>query len=157
YLLRVYDVAVATYVAATLNVAVALVALALASTHTFTPAEVTRTVVAGERRVVYAAIALSGLTALACQVIWTRTLSLMIGATVYTFSLILAVFLIGLGIGSAIGSLLAHQSKRPRVALAWCQLGLCAAMAWTSYILTESLPYWPVNPSISTGPQFQFQ
>ena len=35
------------------------------------------------------------MTALASQVIWTRTLSLLFGATVYTFSLILAVFLFG--------------------------------------------------------------
>jgi spermidine synthase len=30
-------------------------------------------------------------------------------------------------------------------------------MAWTSYIVTESLPYWPVNPSIVTDFWFQFQ
>ena len=38
---------------------------------------------------VYIAIALSGFTALAAQVLWTRLLSLLFGATVYTFSLIL--------------------------------------------------------------------
>ena len=37
------------------------------------------------------------MTALAAEVIWTRILSLLFGATVYTFSLILAVFLVGLG------------------------------------------------------------
>ena len=41
------------------------------------------------------------MTALAAEVIWTRLLSLLFGATVYTFSLILAVFLLGLGIGSS--------------------------------------------------------
>src|SRR6185295_13558613 len=25
------------------------------------------------------------------------------------------------------------------------------AMAWAAYMLTQSLPYWPINPSISTG------
>ena len=35
---------------------------------------------------------------------WTRLLSLMLGGTVYTFSIILAVFLFGLGMGSAVGS-----------------------------------------------------
>ena len=63
-----------------------------------------------------------------------------LGATTYTFSLILAVFLAGLGIGSSVGAALARTLDRPRVALAWCQLSLCAAMAWTAYILTESLP-----------------
>jgi spermidine synthase len=34
---------------------------------------------------------------------------------------------------------------------------LCAAMAWTAYMLTQSLPYWPINPSISTDPWLNFQ
>ena len=61
---------------------------------------------------VYLAIALSGFCALAGEVIWTRLLGLLFGATVYTFSLILAVFLIGLGIGSASGSALSKRSIR---------------------------------------------
>ncbi len=56
------------------------------------------------RRLVYVAIALSGLTALASEVLWTRLLSLLFGATTYTFSLILAVFLAGLGLGSSVGA-----------------------------------------------------
>ena len=49
------------------------------------------------------------------------------GATVYTFSLILAVFLVGLGIGSSVGvGDRAQTSTRPRVALGWCQMLLCA-------------------------------
>ena len=75
---------------------------------------------------VYVAIALSGFTALGAEVIWTRLLSLLFGATVYTFSLILAVFLLGLGIGSSIGSAIARRIARPRLALGWCQMLLCA-------------------------------
>ena len=60
---------------------------------------------------VYVAIALSGLTALGAEVIWTRLLSLLFGATVYTFSLILAVFLFGLGIGSSLGSAIARSAR----------------------------------------------
>ncbi len=58
----------------------------------------------------YLAIALSGMAALGAEVVWTRLLSLMLGATVYTFSLILAVFLIGLGIGSSLGAFLARRA-----------------------------------------------
>ena len=39
---------------------------------------------------VYITIALSGFTALGAEVVWTRLLGLMLGATVYAFSLILA-------------------------------------------------------------------
>ena len=157
YLLRVFDISVATYVAVSLNVIVALLALAVASTAPHAPRPVSSTVMVRDRWAVYVVIGLSGLTALAAQVVWTRTLSLMLGATTYTFSLILAVFLAGLGIGSSLGAALARDVARPRMALAWCQLGLCAAMAWTAYALTQSLPYWPVNPSIVTDFQYQFQ
>jgi spermidine synthase len=95
---------------------------------------------------VYVAIALSGMTALASQVIWTRTLSLLFGATVYTFSLILAVFLFGIGIGSSIGSVMARSLERPRLALGWVQMLLCGAIAWAAYTLALSLPFWPIDP-----------
>jgi spermidine synthase len=103
------------------------------------------------------AIAISGATALAAQVIWTRILSLLYGGTVYTFSLILAVFLLGLGIGSSLGSALSRNIARPRLALAWCQMLLAGAIAWSAYMLTASLPYWPINPSMATSPWFNFQ
>jgi len=47
---------------------------------------------------VHVAIGLSGLAALGAEVIWTRILSLLFGGTVYTFSIIAAAFLCGLGI-----------------------------------------------------------
>ena len=47
------------------------------------------------------AIGISGFCALAAEVVWARVLSLLLGATVYTFSIILAVFLTGLGSGAA--------------------------------------------------------
>ena len=106
---------------------------------------------------VYVAIALSGLTALGAEVVWTRLLSLMLGGTVYTFSIILAVFLFGLGIGSVIGSALAEKKLRASVSLGWCQLLLTGAIAWTAYALAKSLPYWPINPSLSLSPWVNFQ
>ena len=72
------------------------------------------------------------MTALAAEVIWTRILSLLFGGTVYTFSLILAVFLVGLGIGGSLGSAIARSVARPRTALGVCQLLLCVAIGWTS-------------------------
>ena len=67
-------------------------------------------------RGVYAAIALSGLTALGAEVVWTRLLSLMFGATTYAFSIILGVFLAGLGIGSVVGSWLARDAEASHAA-----------------------------------------
>jgi spermidine synthase len=162
YLLRVYDMAVATYVAVFLNVTVAVIGLAVARVATYTrPVEQKRAaaaaVAAPGARAVYLVIGLSGFTALSAQVLWTRLLSLLFGATVYTFALILAVFLFGLGIGSSVGSALARGGGNARVALGWCQMALAGALAWAAYMLTESLPYWPINPSISMDPWFNFQ
>jgi len=106
---------------------------------------------------VYLAIALSGFCAMSAEVIWTRLLGLLFGASVYTLSLVVAVFLTGLGIGSGIGSLLSRIVSRPRLAFAWCQLLAAAAIAWTAYSVGASLPYWPVNPSISSNIWFNFQ
>ncbi|MGE0594664.1 MAG: fused MFS/spermidine synthase [Vicinamibacterales bacterium] len=160
YLLRVFDMVTATGVAVAINVAVALLALAIARVSGYRPPMergVSVTPAVPGARLVYVAIGLSGLTALGAEVVWTRVLSLLFGATTYTFSLILAVFLVGLGIGSSIGSSLAGRGINARAALGWCQLLLCVAMAWASYVSNASLPYWPINPSISTSLSYNFQ
>ncbi|MEO6237550.1 MAG: fused MFS/spermidine synthase [Vicinamibacterales bacterium] len=162
YLLRLYDLTVATGVAVALNVIVALLALAIARATPVIERVASDRDVAPPKPVaaawaIYVAIALSGATALSSEVIWTRLLSLLFGGTVYTFSLILAVFLFGLGIGSSLGSALGRSAARPRVVFGWVQMSLCAAIAWAAYMLTESMPYWPINPSITTDAWFNFQ
>jgi spermidine synthase len=162
YLLRVYDTAVATYAAVVLNFVVAGVGFVISRNAPAGAADGVATPglsvkAAPGAWAVYVAIALSGMTALAAEVIWTRTLSLLFGATVYTFSLILAVFLIGLGIGSSLGAAIGRGLRRPRVALGICQVLLCAAIAWTAYVTTQSLPFWPINPSLAITPWFTMQ
>ena len=161
YLLRVYDMATATWVAVALNVTVAAIALALAAPARYEPPAASATEGAPRgapgARAVYLAIALSGMSALGAEVVWTRLLSLMLGATVYTFSLILAVFLIGLGIGSSLGAFLAHRAESARVALGVCQWLLTAAIAWTAIMISDSLPYWPINPTLSSSPWYTLQ
>jgi spermidine synthase len=105
---------------------------------------------------IYAAIAFSGLTALGAEVVWTRLLSLLLGATVYTFSIILAVFLTGLWAGSGAGSFLARRVRDPRVALAGCQILLALAIAWTAFTLAYVLPWWPVDPWLAINPWLNF-
>jgi spermidine synthase len=161
YLLRVHDMAVATGVAVAINGAVSLSAVALAWRAPRAAAAAERAqdvapsrpvVFAAGARAIYIVIALSGLTALGAQVVWTRLLSLLLGGTVYTFSIIVGVFLAGLGIGSAAGSLLARTSVPPRVALASCQLLLVPAIAWTAFMICRTMPYWPIIPTVSASP-----
>ena len=144
YLLRLHDMYVASYVAVLVNLAVAVAALALARAWPAAGAsEERKAEKATGSRPVYTVIALSGLTALGAEVVWTRLLSLMLGATVYAFSVILAVFLAGLGIGSAAGSWLVRARLSPRAALGICQLLLAAAVAGTAWLLAKHIPYWP--------------
>jgi spermidine synthase len=161
YLLRVHDMPTGTYFAVVINGTIGLVALGLAALTPHKapeaqPLEV-RLLPEPGSWTVYAAIALSGMSALGAEVIWTRLLSLMMGATAYAFSIILAVFLAGLWLGSSVGSYLARSYPRPRVALGSTQLLLSAAIAWTAYIVSKSLPFWPINPSLSPSPWYNFQ
>jgi spermidine synthase len=161
YLLRVHDMGFATYVAAAINVGVALLALALArSSGRWTHADPEERGVQVQRApgvvFIYAAIAFSGLTALGAEVVWTRLLSLLLGATVYTFSIILTVFLTGLWAGSGAGSFLARRVRDPRLALAGCQILLALAIAWTAFTLAYVLPWWPVDPWLATSPWLNF-
>jgi spermidine synthase len=95
--------------------------------------------------------------ALGAQVVWTRLLSLLLGVTVYTFSIILAVFLVGLGAGAWIGSVASRKMENPRQALGTCQFLLAIAVAWTAFMMAASLPYWPIDPWLSVNPWFNFQ
>lgn len=161
YLLRVHDMAVATYVAAVINLIVALASVALSRRVSYrhsVEGTASTVAVAGKRATfIYIAIAVSGLSALGAQVVWTRLLSLLLGGTVYTFSIILAVFLVGLWAGSSAGSFAARRVSAPAMALTVCQLLLVVAIGWTARTLASSLPYWPVDPWLALDPFFNFQ
>jgi spermidine synthase len=157
YLLRVFDLATATFVAVAINLAVAAASWSLAKRVPAHSTDEKSIPIPGPRFwPVYIAIGLSGATALGAEVIWTRLMGLLLGATVYTFSIILAVFLVGIGVGSAVGSALARTIKA-RAAMGVCQLMLAGAIAWTAYMIAQSVPWWPVNPLLNQNPWFTFQ
>lgn len=146
YLLRVYDIEVATYLAVALNLLVASCAFLISrQAHYIKAVGIEHVYIIKEAWPVYVVAMLSGATALAAEVLWTRHLSLFIGATVYGFALILSVFLLGLGLGSTLGSRLALRLRNPQIALGLCQLFLCILMAWSVFLVTQNLPYWEVN------------
>jgi spermidine synthase len=161
YLLRIHDMRVASFTAAGINLAMAALAFVFAAGVRYQEVKD-----AGSRdlasrgpraALIYMVIALSGLGALGAEVVWTRLLSLLLGGTVYTFSIILAVFLAGLWAGSAAGASLARRTASPGLALAACQILLAAAIAWTAWAMSHSLPFWPVDPWLSLNPVFNFQ
>jgi spermidine synthase len=161
YLLRVHDMAAATFAAAAINAVCAALAFSLAriAPHRAPPA------IAGPPRsplefgtaAVYVVIALSGLTSLGAQVVWTRLLSLLLGPSVYTFSIILAVFLLGLGLGSSAASMLVRGGRNPLAALGWCQVLLVPALGWAAFSIDGWLPYWPIDPKLSANLWVNYQ
>jgi spermidine synthase len=163
YLLRVYNVSTATFIAVALNVVGAAGALALARSQPRLTARADSDAAPSPARpqsaawIVYLTIGLSGVSALGAEVIWTRLFALLLGATTYTFSIILAVFLIGIGLGSSATSFLLPRSSNPLRALGVVQLLLIAAIAWAHWNISSALPYWPVNPQLASGPWYQFQ
>ncbi len=161
YLLRIHDIQVATFMAALINGTIALVALILAGRASHRPIPETPAKTPPESPqgtwLIYITIGLSGMCALGAEVVWTRLLSLLLGGTVYTFAIILAVFLAGIGIGSSVGSAIARTTTRPRALFGWCQILLAAAIAWTAFMISRSLPYWPIDTYIVTASSTAFQ
>jgi spermidine synthase len=162
YLLRIHNVQVATFAAAALNVAVGLGGWWIAKSNPAAPAEPPAAKSApGEKPwAVYIVIAISGAGALGAEVVWTRLLGMLLGSTVYIFSIILAVFLAGLAIGSALGSWTAkslRDSGQAKLVLGWCQLLLVLGIAWSAIMIADSLPYWPVDPNLSSSNWYTFQ
>src|SRR5437016_9044828 len=158
YLLRVYDMAIATYVAVAVNAAVAFISFLASRTgrgekrqparsasaitrsleNRAKPQEMAVAPAGGHKSshfprpwLIYTVIALSGCSALGAEVLWTRLLSLLLGGTVYTFAIILAVFLLGLWAGSGAGSFLARGLQHAALMLAASQALLVVAIAWT--------------------------
>ncbi len=151
FLLRIYDVRIASFVAATTNalIGMAAIALAVAMPRATKNAAKTATTASlpldpdtrARRRTATLAIALSGFTALGCEIVWTRQLSLLLGATTYTFSLILAVCLLGLGIGSTLGTRWSLRARSHRSAFGMCQLALAPAILWGAFAIAHVVPY----------------
>jgi spermidine synthase len=146
YLLRVHDVAVATCAAAAVNVLVAAVAFAMAKdvppVVAAAPSADVPASTATPHRGALVAIALSGFCALAGEIVWTRLLTLILGATVYTFSIIVAVFLVGIAIGGAAGAAVLRYVRRADVALAVTQWLAALAIVWSACALASVLPFW---------------
>lgn len=158
YLLRVYSMATAAYVAVAINILVAALSWLLAREAPSAAATQPQAKTGTASRInwpVYLTIALSGATALGAEVLWTRLMSMLLLATVYVFSIILAVFLIGIAAGGA-GSSWLIRKVRPQTALGICQLLLTLAIAWTAGVITGILPFWSDAVLTTTNPWQMF-
>lgn len=99
--------------------------------------------------VVAASAAVAGFASLIYEVAWFRVCALILGASVYAFSVMLLAFLIGIALGGRAGGRLSDRIYAERgvggvlVALAWVEVGVAIAAFVTMYLFRE-LPFWYV-------------
>lgn len=68
----------------------------------------------------------SGATGLIYEVLWMRMLGLVFGATTLAVSTVLAAFMGGLALGSALAGRLAHRIRKPLSIYGWIEIGIAA-------------------------------
>jgi spermidine synthase len=87
---------------------------------------------------VFLAYGLNGAASLSFEVIWSRLLSMVFGATVYAFAMVLGVFLLGLGVGGIVGSAWGPRLKNPRRSYGILQLCVAVALSGTALLVPHS-------------------
>ncbi len=116
------------YVAAAINVLVFLIAIYLVRIAHLerTGAASHGPLVAGRSgfHLILPLMTLSGALSFTYEVLWVRLLSQLLGGSIYAFATMLASFLAGIAIGSAISSRLADSVTRSQHAFVLCQLGV---------------------------------
>lgn len=89
----------------------------------------------------------SGLTSLSYQVLWTRLLASGTGNSAYVFTLILAVFLVGIALGAIVFSVIRRSIRDPIRFLAVTQLGVALLVtAGLVYLLSRPGQFDPSVP-----------
>jgi spermidine synthase len=82
--------------------------------------------------------AVSGFCAMAYQVFWTRLITLLIGPTTYSFTLVVSTFIIGLSAGSIIFGRLGDKIKRVFLLLVITQIAAAGSALAVSHFLGNS-------------------
>jgi spermidine synthase len=96
---------------------------------------------------VFYGLGISGFCALAYQVLWTRLLILVVDNSIYSFSLILMVFLAGIALGSLAVSFIGRKESQMVPLFGLLQIGIAVAAFqfpfWIRpHLAAESIPYW---------------
>jgi len=92
-----------------------------------------------QRRLVLVAFALSGALAMVYELGWTRRLAALLGSSVYSFAIILATFLAGLGIGALLAAPLQRLARNALLALG-VALGATGIAALAGTALLHRIP-----------------
>ncbi len=118
--------------AASFNTAIGVLAIALGWRRRLAPAatgeSAARPALPRAARLAALAFGVSGFAAMGYEVLWTRSLEHFTHNSTYAYSAMLATFLAGIGLGSAVISRFADRIERPLFAIALVQLGIGATV-----------------------------
>ncbi len=92
-------------------------------------------------RLFHAAIVLSGASALIYQLIWVRLLGLVFGVSSFAVATVVAVFLLGLGLGSYFFGKWSERTDNPLRIYMYVEIGIAVA-SLASYVIIEHLPVY---------------
>ncbi|MBI3920339.1 MAG: fused MFS/spermidine synthase [Armatimonadetes bacterium] len=144
------------HLAAALNVALALTVFAMSrasigSAHQTPPAEdagappadvSSRGTMSRQVAVSLFCSASSGFIAMVYEVGWSRVLSLILGSSVYAFSIMLTTFLVGLALGGYVFARWADRTKRNGLIMLAALQALVGLTAFVTMHIFQELPYW---------------
>jgi len=97
------------------------------------------------RPVLFSVFVLSGMSALIYQMVWQRSLLMIFGSNVESVAMVVAAFLMGLGIGSLFGGWI---SRNPRLPLVLC-FGIAELLIGAYGLVSLKLFHW-VDSSIAS-------
>ena len=147
--MRIWGVLATIWFAAALNILIAVVIFILfrSDVNTTSKEELNQTKESIESsslgsNVIFILLAFgfSGWCALTYQIAWNRILSLLLGSSIYAFSLILTTFILGLALGTMVFSHMVNKFKNPLVVFGFLQIGIgVSAMAMIP--LFENIPF----------------
>ena len=92
-------------------------------------------------RLLFTAIFISGASALVYQLIWVRLLGLVFGVSSFAVATVVAVFLLGLGLGSYFFGRWSERASDPMRIYLFVELGI-AATSLIAYLVIETLPIY---------------
>ena len=129
--MKLYGVSSTIWVAAGMNLALASVILIFFRNEWMRSSSMDEAVPETEHRfytpeviLILGGFCVTGIASLIYQVAWTRIFSLLLGSSVYAFSLILTAFIFGLGLGTLVFSQIVGRFKDLKKVFGWLQVGI---------------------------------
>jgi len=130
--MKLYGVSTTIWIAAGLNLGLASVILIFFRSQ-WAPSSSVEALPASEKAsrfytpeviLILGGFCVTGIAALIYQVAWTRIFSLLLGSSVYAFSLILTAFILGLALGTMVFSRIVGRFRDLKKVFGWLQVGI---------------------------------